>query len=171
MFWIAFTSLMVLLVILAYQDIKSREISWWLLPLILIIHLISQAKIDHNFWQNTLLNLGFVLLNWTLVSIYFSMKKKKFVNIIDSHLGLGDLLFLVVCAFVFSVPNFLFFLCLGFSTALLFYVLYLKRIKRKEESIPLAGVMALLLALILVLDQFYALQLADNSLFIKYLQG
>ena len=140
------------LIILAYQDFKDREISWWTLPLIIILYEFYNQEIKIEQLIHFGYNIIFILLNGLIVSIYFSIKEKRWVNIINSHLGLGDILFFVVCALMFNLPNFIIFMFFSFVSAILFYLIFYFIRKKAELQIPLAGVMATLLIPILILD-------------------
>ena len=146
-----------LLSIIFYQDLKYKAVTWILFPLIAIVF------ITYNLYSNNIsvvafnsaINLVFVLLQLLILTLYFSLKARKIVNIAQQSLGWGDILFLTsVC------------LLLPPDTFFLFYVISLILIVLKEiisrivfakfsEKIPLAGLQALLLSLLIIFQQIF----------------
>jgi len=145
-----------LLIALVYQDFKSRAISWFLIPL-LFIGFVIKGVLSLEFEELATyfgINLLIVLLNLTGVIALVSIKEKKLTNIVDTHLGLGDILFFLVLTVVFSPINFVVFFI---GSILLITSLYGVVIALKKDSkfpIPLAGAMSLLLIVCLLGDQF-----------------
>jgi len=105
------------LLFIIYEDFKYRAIHWiWLVVFIgLIIGLLPIEPIT------VLVNLaliGFQLLGLTL---YFSLKEKKFINIVNQFLGIGDILFFIPLCFLFTPENLIwFFVCSLIFTLLAF---------------------------------------------------
>ncbi len=131
----------------AYQDFRSRAISWIYFPLLfgfssaLGIH-------DQGLWlmlQNLLYIFLFVILQLILVTIYFSIREGRIINIVNEYLGIGDILFLLALSPIFTLSHFIVFvvssLCL---TLIVFSILRLSQLKRKS-TIPLAGFLAVIL--------------------------
>src|SRR5688572_27828161 len=87
------------------------------------------------------INAGFVLLQFALLKLYFSLKKNGNSRLINEKIGLGDLLFLLAACFFFSPFNFLLFYCSSLLFAMIFHLLLCKIIKDTKFSltIPLAG--------------------------------
>ena len=91
------------------------------------------------------------MLQLLLLTIYFSMKNKKWVNITKDYLGWGDILFLLTVAFFLSPMNYLFFYVGSLLVVLLFTMLALVR-NGTRYKIPLAGLQALLFAGLPLID-------------------
>ena len=148
--------LTIVLSVIIYQDFKSREISWFLIPLLLTIGCTNALiNIDFtSFLTYSSINLTTVILNLLGVTIFVSLKEKKITNIVDSYLGLGDILFFLVLTVLFSPINFfLFFIGSILIISLIYGGVFLFN-KNKETLIPLAGAMSLLLIVALVLQYF-----------------
>jgi hypothetical protein len=147
----------ILLGYLAFQDFKERAISWWLIPVLFV--LLSVVGLLQNDWQTfitgVVINLGIIAVQLGVVTLYFSIKHKRFVNIIDTMLGWGDILFFVVLAATLSPINFV----LGYTICLLVvlfgWLLYKSIVKPLQATIPLAGGMAIVLSFVLVLSMAY----------------
>jgi hypothetical protein len=116
-----------------------------------ILHYL-QVYTLHAFLQPVLINLGFIAVQLILVSIYFSVKHKKLVNITDQMLGLGDVLFLSCVVLYLSVLNFLFFYVLSLIVVLLAWLLWQTIATPKNKQIPLAGFQSLIFILFLMFD-------------------
>src|SRR6266498_4131121 len=97
------------LLLLAEQDFRSRRIAWWLLPLFTvgIILVFSDHGTGRDFFYCFWLNIIFLVLQFIFLSGWYLAKNKKLTRIIDSKLGLGDVLFLICIATMFSPANFL----------------------------------------------------------------
>lgn len=146
-----------LLAILTYQDFKSKQISWFLIPLLFIgfvtIALLRVQAAELLTWFGV--NLLIVLLNLVGVTIIISIKERKVTNIIDSYLGLGDVLFFVVLTVVFSPLNFMIFFLGSILITTLVYGGFILFNKNKRTLIPLAGTMSLLLVAAFFIEHFY----------------
>jgi hypothetical protein len=121
-----------------------------LLPLALIGFvgkaILYKNDILHDFFLNTL----FILLQLVCLTLYFSIKKKKLFNIVDTYMGLGDILFFIVVCAVFSPVNFIAFYFISMILTLTGVLLYNFFSSRPATDIPLAGSMAAVLLLIVV---------------------
>lgn len=128
----------VVLSIVVYQDFKFRAISAILLPLLLLLLL---AK--NGLGADNVINLAFIVLQLTVLTAYISLKNKRLTNIIDSYLGLGDILFLMVACVAFSTMEFVVFYVAGLLFSLLAFMIY--RVVRRNTSpeIPLAGLLSI----------------------------
>jgi len=82
-----------------------------------------------------------------------SLKEKKITNIIDSHLGLGDVLFFIVLTVAFSPVNFIVFYLGSVLLTSLIYGGIVLITKNQGTLIPLAGAMSLLLIVALIMDE------------------
>lgn len=144
------------------QDIRSRSVYWIAFPLLaasLVLLRYLQVRSVAATWQPALFNLGFVLLQLLLVTIYFSVKNKKWININEQMLGGGDILFILCICFYLSFLNFLFFYILSLLAILLSWFIWQLIRMNQQKNIPLAGLQAFLFALILSGDwwgKFYS---------------
>lgn len=159
------------LIVLAIQDFKDRAISWWLIPFTITSYFVYQNSFFTLINTELYLNLLFVLINYISVTAYFSLKEKRIVNIFKDYLGIGDLLFFVVCAFMFSLPNFIFFLIASFLLTLIGALLWSKIKPQSSPYIPLAGIMAALLIPLLMLEFFFQINLFRELHFLTAMQA
>lgn len=144
-----------LLAVVVFQDFKNRAISWFLIPLLFIgfigyaILTIETGELLTYFG----INLYIVFSSLLGATLIISIKNKKLTNIINTYLGLGDVLFFVVLTTVFSPINFiLFFIGSIFITSIVYGGIALFN-RKKQILTPLAGAMSVLLILTIVLEQ------------------
>lgn len=137
-------ALFVVLGIIVFQDMKFRAISWLLIPALCIV-LFGKAIVlneTDGILFNITFNIVFVLIQLLLLTIYISIKNKKMTNIINSYLGIGDILFFVAIGFAFSPLNYILFYVISMVLTMLLFVSYKTVKKNISAEIPLAGGMA-----------------------------
>lgn len=142
--------LVFLLFHLGFQDFKNRSI-YALTPLVVlgISFYLGIQQLPINFYVRLLLiNLFYLVVFISLLLTYFLIKGIPLMNVFNDFIGSGDLLFLF-CTLAFC-PTFeliLYFL-FSFTIALLIYFLHIKM--KADSSIPLAGIMSIFMAIILI---------------------
>lgn len=132
------------------QDLRYRAVSWYLFPacVLSIGAGIFLTGTNHRQWQFSLLaNLGFLLLNLLLLALWFWAKKISPKTLVKEYIGAGDFLLFAVMALALPFPAFPILFIGSLLTALLAGLLLFK-----NTTVPLAGLQALFLALILTLD-------------------
>lgn len=127
-----------------YQDIKERQVYWFLFPVIALCSVILlYNNVFFELFKTTLIiNLVFVLF---LILVIFIYSKYKLKTTISKTFGLGDMLLFFALAFTFSSVSFLVLFVFGLVFSLILHLL----IKNKSEykTIPLAGYLSLFFAL------------------------
>ncbi|MDB5134663.1 MAG: hypothetical protein JWP37_1266 [Mucilaginibacter sp.] len=149
-----------------FQDIRSRSVYWVLFPL--LTGLLILIRIRHQgffqFWQPALINLGFVIVQLFILTIYFSIKNKKWINVTSQLLGWGDILFLLSIAVYLSVLNFLFFYITSLVGILALWLTWQVVSAKKNKYIPLAGLQSLIFIVFLASDWWYrSFDLTDDT--------
>ncbi len=154
MLYLINSCLLLLLVTVVLQDFKHRLISWPLIPLLLLCFLANGLIKTPmaELLQYTLFNSGFILLQLLVLTFYISIKNKKFVNIVDSYMGLGDILFFAVITTAFSPVNFILFYLAGLVFTLISHRIYIAINKGGSKEIPLAGTMSLVMIITVLTD-------------------
>ncbi len=132
------------LVIIAYQDLRFYAVSWVAFPFLASLFFINGCL--HIGLQELLLNASVNILlvgcQLILISIYFSMKQKKLVNIINTKIGLGDILIILAFCFAFAPITFILFLTASLIISFL-VVLVRKRKFYGHNKIPLAAYLSI----------------------------
>lgn len=135
---------------IAYQDFRFRAISIWTLPLMAIltifinIHVITPTVL----LTNTLVNLLVFAVQLGAVTLYFSIRHKKVMNIVNRYLGLGDIFFISVMAIMFSPVQFIVFLVFGLIVVGVSYAVMRLLMTNISSAIPLAGGLSVMLSLL-----------------------
>ena len=143
------------LAVIFWQDSKLRHIHV-LLPIIVF----ASAYFLTNYLQNNLKLIGsnvlFFCVTIALLTLYMSLKNKGFQNPFQHYFGFGDLLFYIAITPLFLLYNYILF----FVTSLLFAIVmqFVLRKWIKKDSVPLAGLSALLLLLIIAKDVVFSAQ-------------
>ncbi len=148
--------LIVCLLIITIQDFKHRAISWYILPVMFLAFLFKSFSFIncHQVLKFGIINLSFIIIQFVLLTIYMSIKNKKMTNIINSYIGVGDLLFFLVLSLAFSPVNFIVFYIISLLFTLLFYALYNAILRNTSSQIPLAGMQSICLIIVLLCSQF-----------------
>ena len=151
---------LILLLIILYQDINSRSVYWILFPALVVLYAAIHFLEKLNFTEivkPVLYNLSFLIFQFLLVTIYFTIKNRTFTNITFELLGWGDVLFLASTAFYPSVLNYVFYYMVSLVGILLSWTVWQLIVNGKDKRIPLAGLQSLIFALFLVMDWFFKL--------------
>lgn len=145
----------IVLLLIFLQDWKGRAVYWFLFPLLaalLVFIRFPSAIFLPELEQSVLINIGFILLQLVILTVYFSVKNKKWINITTGLLGIGDVLFLLSIAFYLSVLNFLFFYIISLIAVLFIWLIWQRVSTQKDKYIPLAGLQSLVVILFLAGD-------------------
>lgn len=144
--------LTVLLLFLFYQDLRYRAIYWICFPFLLV--LVVLLSLEHSDLSALLFNGGintaFFILQLLILSMYFSIKRGKLINITKQYLGWGDVLFLIAITFCFSPLNYILFYIS--SLIIIMIIALMGSSKAKEFKVPLAGLQAIIFAAFLFAD-------------------
>jgi|GEM_PF-355549 len=157
----AILSIFIVLILSAifWQDIRTFRIYWFFFPLLTLSWWLRDLIVLHERWvdivQQSAIILGFLLLQWIMVSGYFSLRKGKWINLTLGFFGWGDVLFLVSISFGLSFVNFLVFYILSLIVILV-GVAFMKRFYGFSwQWIPLAGLQSFLLAFLILFWTFF----------------
>lgn len=144
------------LIIVFIQDWKYRKIHL-VLPLAIFTACFFLLPVEnYAFGEIVLFNTVFFLITLGILTLYMSLKSKKFLNPFQHYFGLGDLLFYIAVTPLFLLKNYILFFILSLLFAILMQFVLKKFIK--EETVPLAGFSALFLFVILLKDYFIPFQ-------------
>ncbi len=124
------------------EDFKDRAISiqWFLLMGLLGIGL---GVFSNTGWEDVACNGIFLGLQWLLITLYFSLKKREWVNISNGIFGAGDSVFLLCCIPLIKKADFIFYFIAGVIICLVLSVLISLFKKDYGKSIPFAGILGI----------------------------
>lgn len=147
---IIFIGLLLCLLVLFFQDWKYRAIHV-VLPILIFLSSYFIIKQENKLSNKIMiLNLCFFLITLSILTLYMSLKNKRFLNPFQNYFGLGDLLFYISIAPLFNLKNYVLFFILSMIFAICLQ--FTLRKKMKHNTVPLAGFSALFLFIILAMD-------------------
>lgn len=135
------------LLLIFFQDVKERSVYWVAFPCLTVLFFslrLLQLHAVMEIFRTTVFNLLFIAIQILMISLYFSIKNRAWINITDNHLGWGDVLFLLSIACYLSILNFIVFYILSLTSVLVIWLMWRAIIKTKNGQIPLAGLQALI---------------------------
>ncbi len=123
-----------------WQDLKAREVYWFLFPIVALTSgiLLFTKMFSELFYMTLVINISFVLILMLVIFVYSKIKLKV---AIDQVFGLGDGLLFLALAFTFSSVSFLILFVFGLIFSLVLH-LFLKN-KSEHSTVPLAGYLSL----------------------------
>lgn len=164
---------MVFIATMTWQDFKTRTIAAWLLPAIGICFLVGEASVlsQHDLLRNSIVNFTLLIVQFTTLWLWMSARKRKWINIIDTQIGLGDILLLVCLAPAFSPFNFFLFYTSGAILAIAVHLVMVMIRKNHPERIPLAGILGLPLVAMCMLRLYNPglITISSDEQFINYI--
>jgi hypothetical protein len=133
---------------IAYEDFKYRAISWWWLPLLaaaLAIPALNHIQ-GKTLLSYFIMNASFIAIQFIILTLYFSLKNRRLINIFNHHLGIGDILFFIIIGLFFAPILYITFFIVGLFVTLIGFLVW-KSTTKKTATIPLAGALALCLCI------------------------
>ncbi|NBG64763.1 hypothetical protein [Acidiluteibacter ferrifornacis] len=155
-----------------FQDFKSRQIYWFWPPLLFLLFFVQsvQEASSIEIVKNVAISTLFVVVNLMIVSLYFSLKEKKWINIFKQHFGLGDFLFFLAITPVFSPLNFVLFFVISLILIGLLHAILITFGQLAITTVPLAGWLSVLLVIALLLNAFlFNINPLNDDLLINYI--
>jgi hypothetical protein len=144
-------------IIIFYQDLTYRAISWWTLPL-LFFSMLPYGFVSFSYSEllkNAGINFFIVCFELLTVTIYFSIKHKKPVNIFKSYFGIGDALFFVMISPFFHPIYFVLNQIIGLTLILIGSLIYGVIKKDWDFKVPLAGFLALFIPISIIANYLF----------------
>src|ERR1700722_15213210 len=143
------------LLLIARQDLADRSVSWFLFPLLAALGAglcWMELRSASTLVLNILINAVFLALQFGLLKCWFRWRTGK-VAFIDHAIGKGDLFFLLASCCFFSPANFILFYLLSLLFSLLLHLTLGKWpvVYGKHGNVPLAGLQAACLLLTLAI--------------------
>lgn len=147
------STVVVVLLILGFQDFSKRRISAILvLSVFLLLFLISEKTVNvADTLKFTFYNAIFFAVQLVLIFLFYLVKRRQFVNVINTYLGFGDILLILAICPAFSPVNFILFYLLGLILTLIVYFGLSLLINHQGREIPLAGVLSIALVIVIFL--------------------
>ncbi len=141
---------------IVYQDFKFRAIGLgWLILLCLLIVIRTANILEGSLTAAySLANSTFVIIQVIFITVFYSLKNKRFINIGAAYLGWGDVLFFIAISPLFSPVNYVLFYVVSLTLTLCLFV-GIQVYTRQPQLIPLAGCVAACLMTLLIGQWFW----------------
>jgi hypothetical protein len=156
----------VLLMIVFVFDIRHRAIPLYILFLAAgsaLWRLLASVDLRPALFFAGMNLLGCLSILLFAFLTLFLLKRSVF-NPLTGHIGAGDLLFFPVLCLSFSPVNFIVF----FVFALALMLVLKPLLFRASDQLPLAGVVAIIMAVILVVSELFAIDLYSDALVLNF---
>lgn len=165
-------SLLSILAIMFYQDLKLRAIYWILFPLLFLILLIRNLYHTNieDLLEAVLYNFGYILLIFLSMKAFFSFLRGKQTKIIDRVMGTGDVFFLIALAVFFSPFNFILFFVLSKLIVILIVAIHNLVREKQMRKVPLAGFQAAILMILYIYNLYSGkIEFSSDEWLVDYL--
>jgi hypothetical protein len=157
------------LLMIAYQDYRSRAVHWIYFPLLALAGIVLNLTELHSpgrLLGYTGFNFVFLCLQFVALKAWFFIRYKDRERIIDHKIGAGDLLFLTAACFFFSPLNFIVFYLSSLIFSILVHATKTLSDKPFGRSVPLAGLQATFFILFIYIPLFLNYSLFNDDLLI-----
>lgn len=168
--WFVTGIIVVVLLLIVVEDVRHRAVSWPLFPLLAISIVVytytkKEAPSLPSYLLYVFINAAFVSLQLLLLKLYFLVKHRANTPLINSRIGLGDLLFLYAIAFYFTPLLFILFylFTLLVTTATAVVYMLINNHRASQKTVPLAGIQALFLLIFMVINCFVHLDAVNEQ--------
>jgi hypothetical protein len=142
------------LIVLLWQDIRTRSIHWAALAVLFIMLFIESIIMNRFQSAVTILlkNSLFLLLQCSILVCYYLLRRKPLKSIINVSIGLGDILMFFILTVAFSLLNFVFFYMIALVFSIVAWSLAQVFLRLRYKSVPLAGLTSACLLAVIVTD-------------------
>ena len=160
-------STILILTLMTYQDIKYRAITWYAFPLLAV----SLFVLNKNLTTiEVIINIGFVAFNYISATLMVSIRHGRLINLLNAHIGPGDILLLVSVAFYFTPIDFFAFYLSSLLLIALGAGVYSRLQKPKHFTVPLAGLQSAFLGCLILMSLTIGITFNNLSWLNRYLQ-
>ena len=170
MYFAAFAISGISLLMIVYQDYRFRAVHWILFPLLALggIGMGVAGQPVVKMLTNMGSNLAFLGLQLALLKGYFLLRRKGKEPLLDTKIGLGDILFLAAACIFFSPLNFI-----GFYILSLLFAIgsWFSMGGLRKTLIPLAGLQAFFLLVCLFVGWWSKYSLLDDDWLLLKIMG
>lgn len=142
--------IILVLLVLGWQDIRSRSVWVFLFPLLFVFSL--WYKWDTLQLSQCLWNLGFLVFSFLGLTFYLTIKERQLVAIWKGYFSWGDILYLLSIVPLLNFSSYLIYFTFGTIVTLLIHTTVLLTQRKATKTIPYAGYMALVLVVYLYVE-------------------
>lgn len=127
---------------IALQDLKHRLVSLWLLILYSLNCIAFIYFIDglYTLLSNVLFALIYFGFMFGILFLFYFLKEKKISNILNSKIGLADIIVLLAIGFTLSTIHLVLFFSISLTLSVFLALFWFNK---KNQSIPLAAIVCI----------------------------
>jgi hypothetical protein len=142
-----------LLIVIAYQDIRFREVSWLVFPIILVLNLIRGLMLMSPVQLLSIagINMLFLVTQFLVLLLIMVLKNGLPIDFRNS-IGLADIFLLFASTLLFSNMNFICTYTGGLIFSLIVWGIKGICFPDRGKLIPLAGFFSLFLIMVMIFD-------------------
>lgn len=145
-------SMIILFLVIFFQDIRLKAISWFLPPMLACLSVCYSLNLSgiYDLLFNTAFNLVALGIITGCLVLYTRIRFRSWR--LHDFIGSGDLLFLLSVCFLFSPVSFILFISFGSLAILTGYGLFLLLSKRSSfNKVPLAGLQSMIILIAIII--------------------
>ncbi len=137
MLWFTSTILILVGALITWQDLKTRLINLWLIVVFAAINFLHYLLLHPicQFLENSAFCIIYFLFCYLVLLIFYYLKNKRFEKIIDSKIGLGDVLIFLSIGCSIDPLNLVPFFTLSFIISIIIHLIFIPK-----NTIPLVGI-------------------------------
>lgn len=135
--------LLLVLSLIAYQDVRERMVHWFLFPIAALC--MGFLFLHHSGLEqySVLVSVNLLLVTTVLSILFVYTKYLRGMEFLNVSFGLGDMLFFV--AFALGFPTVTFLVLFTGSITFSLFIFLLSKKNKNHENVPLAGLMSFFL--------------------------
>lgn len=158
-------AILLVLCTITYHDFMYRAVYWICFPLLALLFSVYKIKAVGfaGLFTDMMFTGGFLLVQLLVLWLYFYIKYRKSVNLTDGYLGWGDILFLLAVCFYLSPVNYIMFYVVSLIVSISYALIARSLVKNREQTIPLAGIQALLFVFLLIAEKLMQLNFYQDT--------
>ena len=125
--------------LIIYEDLRRRLVSLWLIIAYAIncVGYFLSTQDMFQLFENATFSVMYFLLCYGTLHLYFYVKQKKFIKILDEKIGWADILIAFAMGCVMPLHHFIIFITLACLLGILCYL----SVPSFKKSIPLAAIL------------------------------
>lgn len=143
-----------ILLFIVIQDFRFRAVHWIMFPMLWILLIADGLFVtnEQDYISGTAINILIIIIQGMILYGFYQVQGKNLNFIITRIIGIGDVLFIFLMAFAFTWTSFMFYYIAGLLFALLAWII-IRKINREETGlVPLAGLLAIYMIIIMLID-------------------
>lgn len=164
--WLVSSILIASCIAIFVYDLKYRAVYWWLYVLVFGGSLYVALQLSTvSVWKfHAMINICIILFQFIVLQVWYIVRVGRFEFLFRKAIGWGDILFLLCPVVLLPVPLFLYFLAGGLLLSLIIHTFALRFSAQYSKTVPLAGYLSIMYALLFVAHMFHIIPISYAAL-------